>query len=152
MTRWIYIFIATGGYTGYSPIAPGTVGSLVGVVLYWVIKDEDPAVYLFIASSLFFAGIYVSDRAEKLLGIRDSPKIVIDEVVCYLYAMFLLPAELKYIAGGFIIFRLIDILKPFPIRLIERKFSGGFGIMVDDFLAAVYTNLVLQIARIVQGY
>ncbi|MEW6410615.1 MAG: phosphatidylglycerophosphatase A [Nitrospirota bacterium] len=152
MAGRIYIFIATGGYAGYSPIAPGTVGSLVGVVLYWVIKDESPAVYLSIALSLFFAGIYVSNKAEKLLGIRDSPKIVIDEVVGYLYSMFLLPAEFKYIAGGFIIFRLIDILKPYPIRLIERKFSGGFGIMVDDFLAAVYTNLILQIARIVQGY
>lgn len=91
--------------------------------------------------------MYISEEAEKLFWRKDSPQIVFDEVVGAFISVFLLPKKIEYIILAFFIFRFFDIVKPYPIRKIDEKVKGGFGVMLDDVIAAVYTNLTLQAMR-----
>ena len=143
--RTIILFISQGAYSGLSPFAPGTAGTVVGVFIYWCLKGFSPIWYALPMLAVFLLGIWAADRAEVLLGRKDSPSIVIDEIAGYLVAMFLVPAGLWYAAAGFFLFRFFDIMKPFPLRRLE-KIPGGLGVMLDDIGAGVYTNLVLQAA------
>jgi len=143
--RTIILFISQGAYSGLSPFAPGTAGTVVGVFLYWCMKSLSPTWYALLVLAVFLVGTWAADRAEGLLGRKDSPTIVIDEIAGYLVAMFLVPAGLGYAVAGFFLFRLFDIMKPFPLRRLE-KISGGLGVMLDDIGAGIYTNLVLQAA------
>ncbi|OGW35555.1 MAG: hypothetical protein A2X58_00585 [Nitrospirae bacterium GWC2_56_14] len=143
--RTIILFISQGAYSGLSPFAPGTAGTVVGVILYWCMKDFSPGWYALLMLAVFLLGTWAADRAEALLGRKDSPSIVIDEIAGYLVAMFLVPAGLWYAAAGFFLFRFFDIMKPFPLRRLE-KIPGGLGVMLDDIGAGIYTNLVLQAA------
>ena len=141
----IILFIAQGGYVGRVPIAPGTAGTVVGVFLYLGTKGLAPVSSLAVCVLLFLMGTWAAGRAEVILGRTDSPSIVIDEVVGYLVAMFLVPTGWIYIVSGFLLFRVFDILKPWPLKRLE-KLHGGLGVMLDDIGAGVYTNLVLQLA------
>ena len=141
--RTIILFISQGAYSGLSPFAPGTAGTVVGVFLYWCMKGLSPIWYGLLMLAVFLVGTWAADRAEVLLGRKDSPSIVIDEIAGYLVAMFLVPAGLWYAVAGFFLFRLFDIMKPFPLRRLE-KISGGLGVMLDDIGAGIYTNIVLQ--------
>ncbi len=137
-------FLATGAYSGYAPVAPGTAGSLVGVGLYLIIKDLAPHLYLGIGAILFAVGIWVAREAERIYDEPDSRVIVIDEIVGMLFTLSLLPFGWGLLLVGFLLFRLFDVLKPFPIRLLETRLSGGWGIMLDDLMAALYANLCLR--------
>lgn len=141
--KWGIILIATGGYLGYFPIAPGTAGSLLGILIY-LAADLTPQITAVLILLLFSFGIVISGEAEKIFGRKDSPHIVLDEVLGAFLSVAFLPRKTGYIVAGFLFFRFFDILKPFPIRRLEKKVEGGFGIMLDDLLAAFYTNLVIQ--------
>ncbi len=145
--RWLVKFLATGFYTGYTPIAPGTAGSLIGVIIYLGMYRLSWLPYLLILIALAFFGIWISNKATiYFFKEKDSKRIVIDEIVGFLIAMFLIPLRFKFIVVVFLVFRVIDILKPFPLRRLE-KLPGGWGVMCDDLLAGVYANLIMQIIR-----
>ncbi|MDI6782527.1 MAG: phosphatidylglycerophosphatase A [bacterium] len=144
MQNFVPKFIATGFYSGYSPLIPGTVGSAVAIVIYLGLYSLPPWQYFITLAGLTALAIWSSDIAEKLFGEKDCRKIVIDEIVGYLITMFLLPFVVKYIVIGFILFRFFDIIKPYPIRSVQ-KLSGGVGIVADDFLAGIYGNLLIQL-------
>jgi len=137
-------FLASGFYTGYSPLAPGTVGSLVGVLVYLLLQNLSDALYIVIVFSIIAAGIYIAGEAEALYRMNDSPRIVIDEIGGMLLTFASLPRDKVFLLAGFIAFRLFDILKPFPARVLERRFAGGWGIMADDLMAGVYANLAIR--------
>jgi phosphatidylglycerophosphatase A len=122
---------------------PGTIGSLGGLAVYFVVKYSD-LVYAFAILFLFFLGILFAGEAEKVYRQKDARMIVIDEACGMLLALFLVPDNPLLIILGFFIFRVFDILKPPPARRLE-KLTGSLGIMFDDVIAAIYTNLFLQV-------
>lgn len=138
-------FIATGGYAGFFPIAPGTVGTLVGLLFCLLFSNFSLPIYLLSTITLFFFGAWAADRAEITFARKDSPKIVIDEVVGYLTTMVLIPFTFGTALGGFLFFRLFDIIKPPPARKIDRQMKGGFAVILDDAVAGVYANLSLHL-------
>lgn len=135
--------IATLGFIGYLPYAPGTFGTAAGFLLAILIRPEDLNL-LVIFLPLLFLGIITSHNAEKLLG-KDSGRIVIDELCGYLVSVLFVPKTFGYLLATFILFRAFDILKPPPIRKIEEIVPGGAGIMLDDVMAGVYANVCLQV-------
>lgn len=146
-------FVATGFFTGYIPFMPGTFGTLLGVLIYVFLSPIAIAYYIAIPV-LMITAIPIADYAEKhIFKEKDSSHIVIDEVVGYLIGMisfqFTMNAEgVKYLVIGFILFRVFDIWKPYPIKH-SQKLEGGLGIVIDDVLAGIYTNLFLQFLRLV---
>ena len=140
----LIILFTTGFYSGYFPIASGTAGSFVGVGLY-LLMDRFISVpyYAVVTLVVFILGILASSKAEIIFGKKDSGKIVIDEIVGFMVTMFAIPSTLKYVLAGFFLFRVFDIIKPFPIRRFE-KLEGGLGVMLDDFIAGIYVNLILH--------
>jgi len=141
----VILFIAEGAYSGKAPFAPGTAGTLVGVLLYWGLKNAGALPYIILTCLVCIVGTWVAGRAEVLLAKRDSPTIVIDEIAGYFIAMFMVPLGWGYIAAGFFLFRVFDILKPWPLYDLQ-DIHGGLGVMLDDIGAGVYTNILLQIA------
>ncbi|MDD5173778.1 MAG: phosphatidylglycerophosphatase A [Candidatus Omnitrophota bacterium] len=130
-------------YLGHSPFMPGTMGSLAGLLIYFVVKDKLP-VYTFSVLFLFALGMLFSSEAERIYRRKDAQMIVIDEACGMMLSLFLVPYNLWIAILGFVLFRVFDILKPPPAKRIE-KFSGAFGIMFDDIIAAIYTNFILQV-------
>jgi phosphatidylglycerophosphatase A len=137
-------FVALGFGTGCAKYAPGTVGTGAGVVIYLALVQLPDAAYLPITVLLFIFGIVVCGRTAADLGVHDHPAIVWDEVVGYLITMLAAPAGWRWVALGFGLFRLFDVLKPWPIRVIDRQVHGGLGIMLDDVLAGLFACGVLQ--------
>jgi phosphatidylglycerophosphatase A len=135
-------FISTGGYSGYSPIAPGTAGSIVGIFIYIFIFRLNPPLYLLLIVFVVMIGVWSSGEAEEIFEKKDSQEIVIDEVAGMLISLFLLPHGFFIIFSGFLIFRIIDIVKPFYIL---EGLPHGFGVMMDDVAAGISTNLILRI-------
>lgn len=147
VARGAILFIAQGAYAGRFPVAPGTAGTLVGVLLYLGMKGLAPGWYLSLCVLIFLAGTWAAGRAEVMLGRTDSPSIVIDEISGYLVAMFMAPTSWGFIVAGFFLFRAFDIVKPWPLRRLENL-HGGLGVMLDDIGAGIYTNIILQIAAV----
>lgn len=149
MTRALIIFFATGAYSGYSPVAPGTAGSVVGLVVMWFgfgpLWAYSPAIALVVFAIAFVISCWIAGRAEIIFDEHDSSKIVLDEVLGMVATMFANPLTPLWMLAGFVIFRLFDIVKPFPADLIDRKLGGGSGVMLDDLAAGIYANIVLQI-------
>jgi len=143
---YVIMFIATGCYSGYLPIAPGTWGSLVGLVLFFLLHKLSIPVYLAVTAAIFLIGIFAAGETEKILDQKDPGLVVIDEIVGMLVTMIAAPAAPLIMALGFILFRIFDIIKPFPIRLIDQRFHGGLGIMLDDVFAGIYSLIILQLA------
>jgi phosphatidylglycerophosphatase A len=145
-------FLATGFFIGYLPVMPGTFGTLIGVAIFVFLSRFGAFYYILVVLTLIVA-VIVSDYAEKnIFKIKDPKHIVIDEVVGYMIAMvsFQFDASLdsiKYATIGFVLFRLFDIWKPYPIRH-SQDLPGGAGIVIDDILAVIYTNLFLQFLRV----
>jgi phosphatidylglycerophosphatase A len=144
----LVLFLATGCYVGYVPFAPGTFGSAAAVPMGYLLSRWQPlasaaAVVCFIALAS-----WIADKAERRLGVTDPGCIVIDEVAGILVTFWAIPLNPAFAAAGFVIFRFFDILKPFPIRWVEARLSGGVGIVLDDVLAGVFANLVLRLATI----
>ena len=135
--------LAFGFGTGLLPRAPGTFGTLIGVPVYWLIGNLAPVWYGMIVLILFIAGIRLCEITARELAVPDHPAIVWDEIVGFQVTMFMAPPGWEYLLLGFSLFRLFDIVKPYPIRHLE-KLPGGWGIMADDVLAGVYAMLVLQ--------
>lgn len=138
-------FFAFGFGSGLAPKAPGTFGTLAAIPLFWLIQDLSWPIYVALLVAAFVLGVYWCDRSSKALGVHDHGGIVWDEMVGYWLTMFLAPAGWMWMLTGFILFRFFDILKPWPIGVVDRRVHGGFGIMIDDVLAAVYAWMVLQL-------
>ena len=132
-------------FIGYSPYAPGTVGTLAGLGLYWILARYcSSELYFFIIILLFITGILIGKKAEEAFEKKDCRKFVLDEVFGILITLAMVPFGLFYIIAGFILFRIFDILKPFPAKSLENL-PYGWGVMLDDAAAGIYANLVLQI-------
>ena len=130
---------------GLSPVAPGTVGTLLGVAVYLARVSLSPVLYVLCIVGLFMAGCWACGQTSAILKVPDHPGIVIDEVVGYLVTMLFVPLAWYWVLAGFFLFRVFDIWKPWPVSLADRKVSGGFGIMLDDLLAALYALLCLHV-------
>jgi len=139
------VFIATVGYCGYFPIAPGTVGSAAGLVFYLIVWwAQSPLVEVSLILLLFAAGVWAGTTSERYFGGIDPAPIVLDEVVGMLITLAFIPVSLTGAVIGFLLFRVLDVIKPFPAGRFE-KLHGGLGVMADDAMAAVYANIVLRI-------
>jgi phosphatidylglycerophosphatase A len=140
-------FLAFGFGSGLVPRAPGTAGTLVAVPLYYLLQAFSLSLtgYLVLLVTLSLAGIPICAHAARRLGVHDHPGIVWDEIVGYLLTMTFAPPGWIWIVLGFVLFRFFDIVKPWPIRWLDRNVGGGFGIMVDDLLAGVFAAAVLQL-------
>lgn len=138
-------FIAFGFGSGLMPIAPGTFGTLAAVPVYLMMARTTWPLYLTLTVIAFFIGVWVSDKVSNDLGEHDYSGIVWDEVVGYLFTMFLAPFHLTWMVIGFVLFRVFDIWKPQPIRFVDKHIQGGLGIMLDDVLAAIPAWLVMQL-------
>ncbi|MCC6202368.1 MAG: phosphatidylglycerophosphatase A [Gammaproteobacteria bacterium] len=136
---------ALGFGAGLAPRAPGTAGTLVGVALMYALRDIPWPGYLALVVLGFAFGVWFCARTARALGVHDHPAIVWDEVIGYLVTMALGPATGAWPWVGFVLFRLFDIVKPWPISWLDRRVGGGFGIMVDDLLAAVYALATMRI-------
>ncbi len=141
-------FIAFGLGTGASPYAPGTVGTLLGIPLVWLMAGLSIWVYLLITVALYFFGVWVCNKTSNDIGVHDHSGIVIDEVVGYLITMILIPVNLWTLALGFLAFRFFDIIKPWPIRWLDKHVHGGTGIMIDDVLAGVFALIVMHVTNL----
>jgi phosphatidylglycerophosphatase A len=142
--RRLALFIATFGYVGYVPVAPGTFGSAAGLVVFFAVRATGSTVVeLVVILALFALGIWSGTIAEHHFGGTDPGPIVLDEVVGMLLTLFLLPVTLRGALVGFVVFRILDVIKPFPSAQFE-KLPGGLGVMADDGMAAIYGNLVMR--------
>lgn len=138
-------FLALGAGLGLAPKAPGTFGTLLGIPLL-LLMPQDLSVNVLVVFVLFAVGVWLCDQCATSLGVHDHPGIVWDEVVGYLITMLAVPRTIGWIVAGFVVFRLFDILKPWPISWVDKQVKGGLGIMLDDVLAAVFAAIVMQIA------
>jgi len=142
--RFVARLIATGFYTGYAPKAPGTAGSLFGLFLYWAIPGSKSVYSLIGIALLFFMGVWAAYLVEKETKVHDNQIIVIDEIVGMLITVALFGKSLIWLAVGFLLFRLFDIIKPFPVKASE-KLPHGWGVMMDDVVAGIYSALCLRL-------
>ena len=134
--------IATGCYTGYVPKAPGSAGSALAVLIIWAMPPVAPLYYLTVTVLLIPVGIWAAGQAEKEFG-HDAGPIVIDEMIGVFITCALVPHTPLVLGLGFVLFRFLDIAKPFPVNR-SQNLPGGLGVVVDDILAAVYAHLVLR--------
>jgi len=138
-------FLALGFGSGLLPRAPGTAGTVAAIPLYLLVQSLTLPVYLPLVAVLFLIGIPICAHTANRLGVHDHPGIVWDEIVGYLVTMTFAPVGWPWVLAGFVLFRFFDVLKPWPIRWLDRRVGGGFGIMVDDLLAGVAAAAVLQL-------
>lgn len=143
VVRFLSFSISTGFFSGYSPIAPGTVGSLIGVLLYLLPFFSDILASFGITIAMFFIGVWTSAQLERRLG-EDPQIVVIDEIVGVWISLLFVPRHLWAVAIAFVLFRIFDTFKPFPARRVE-SLKHGWGIMLDDVTAGIYANLSTQL-------
>jgi phosphatidylglycerophosphatase A len=136
-------FLALGFGSGLLPWAPGTAGTVAAIPIYLLLQPLALQSYLLLTVLLFLVGIPICAHTANRLSVHDHPAIVWDEIVGYLVTMVCAPAGWVWVVAGFVLFRLFDILKPWPIKWLDRKVGGGFGIMVDDLLAGIASAAVL---------
>jgi len=137
------------GFVGYFPIAPGTAGTIVAAAIYWFVGLDRPLVGGGFILLFFLLGVRASTAMERQLG-PDPSRVVVDEMVGFWIALFALPKGWVLMAIGFFLFRIFDIWKPFPIRRAE-SLPEGWGIMADDAMAGIYTNVLLRLALFLRG-
>ncbi len=139
-------FLAFGFGSGLAPKAPGTFGTVAAIPIYLLLVLADSlSVYLIATAIISTVGIWICDKTSKDLGVHDHSGIVWDEIAGYLITMIMVPLTWYWIIAGFILFRIFDILKPWPISWLDKKVSGGFGIMVDDILAGLFALGIMQL-------
>ena len=144
MTK-LAVFIATVGYCGYFPVAPGTVGSAAGLVFYLLVWwTQSPIVEVALIVCLFAVGVWAGSTSERYFGGIDPGPIVLDEVVGMLITLAFIPVGLSGAIAGFVLFRIFDVIKPFPANRLEAL-HGGLGVMADDAMAAIYANISLRL-------
>jgi phosphatidylglycerophosphatase A len=138
------LFIATCGYIGYAPVAPGTFGSAAGLLVFFAIRStQSMALELAAIAAIFAIGLWAGTVAEHHFGGVDPGPVVLDEVFGMLITLALLPVNVAGAVAGFFVFRVFDVIKPWPSARFERL-PGGLGVMADDGMAAIYANLVMQ--------
>jgi len=140
--------IALGGGAGLSPVAPGTAGTLVAWPLGWYLTGLlSPPALLVLLLAFFLFGVWACELTGRHLGVSDHGAMVWDEIVAFLLMLAILPRELAWQLAAFVLFRVFDVAKPPPIRWLERRFRGGFGVMIDDIVAAGMALLVLALFK-----
>lgn len=140
-------FLAFGFGSGLAPFAPGTVGTLAGIPIYWLMHAHlSMPGYGVLVGVLFVLGVWVCGRTSAALGVADHSGIVWDEIVGFLVTMIAAPAGVPWVVAGFVLFRIFDIAKPWPIGLVDRRVHGGIGVMLDDVLAGVYGAVIIAVA------
>ena len=145
------LFVATGFFVGNLPFAPGTFGSLIGLPLCFLLSRLDLLKSLICILIFILFAMGIASAAEKIIKQRDPGQIVIDEIAGLMVTLAGLPFNLKTALAGFIIFRVFDILKPFPIRMLDRSVGGGSGIVLDDVMAGIYGNLIIRLGIYITG-
>lgn len=143
------LFFATGCFSGNIPYGPGTLGTIVGLPLCFILSGTHLAVAGIITVLFILFAIWMAQEAERLLNLADPGCIVIDEIAGILVALWGLPFNTFTVVSGFIIFRFLDILKPFPIRYLDERLSGGTGVVMDDVAAGIFCNLILRLLRLI---
>ena len=143
--RWLIYCFGTGFFSGYSPVAPGTAGSLVGLFILLLFPGFSGWKLLLACILVFFTGVAAATQIEHFEKKKDCGLIVIDEIVGMWITFLYIPVKFHWIGwiGGFLLFRLFDIIKPFPARR-SQDLASGWGVMIDDVIAGIYANLVLQ--------
>ncbi len=144
MPRLILILSSNAGL-GYSPFAPGTVGTLAGIPLFWLTGDWPWWLFLITWTALLFLSFWVADQAGRIYGVADDGRIVIDELVGYMATVAFLPWSWPTALLGFFWFRLFDILKPPPANWLDRNFKHGVGVVLDDVVAGIYGAVALRL-------
>lgn len=142
-------FIAFGFGSGLSPAAPGTVGTLAALPFVYALMHVPPTLYVACIVLAFLAGTYICGASARKLGVHDHSGIVWDEFVGIAVGMFALPPQWPWLLAGFLSFRFFDIVKPWPIREADHRLKGGFGIMLDDMIAGVFTAILLHLTGLV---
>jgi len=145
----LFLVLATGFGVGYSPIAPGTLGTLIAIPVYYFLSNISSPIYEITLVGFFFLSLWISENAEIFFGKKDDQRIVIDEIMGFLITMLWVPKTTILMGVGFFLFRFFDIVKPFPIRRLEKKLKGGYGVVADDVMAGVYANIVLQVIGLI---
>jgi len=148
MNRFFLLFSTVFG-VGYSPVAPGTLGTLIAIPVYYFLSNISSPIYEITLIGFFFLSVWISENAEVFFRKKDDPRIVIDEMMGFLITMLWVPKTTRFIVIGFFLFRFFDILKPFPIRRLEKRLKGGFGVVLDDVMAGIYANVVLQVIDLI---
>ncbi|MEO8604233.1 MAG: phosphatidylglycerophosphatase A [bacterium] len=146
--RRCILFLASGGFVGYIPVASGTFGTLVAIPIYWLFdpwRHMSVALYLLTWIAAVALACLIADRAEALLDEHDSGVIVIDEIVGYLGATLFLPPTWEHTLIAFFVFRALDVIKPYPAGAIDRRMPGGAGVVLDDVVSGLYSNVVTRI-------
>lgn len=144
---WLATTLATGFGSGYSPVAPGTAGSLVGLALFWPLQRLPAIPQLAVIAATLLLGVLSSACVAKRVGLEDPGIVVVDEVAGMWISLLFLPLTPATAAAGFFLFRLLDVVKPFPAARLEHL-PGGWGIMADDVMAGIYANLALRAALV----
>ena len=139
-------FLAFGFGSGLSPWAPGTAGTIAAVPLYWLIADWGLFWYSAVVLLAALLGIWICGAASRELKVHDHPGIVWDEFVGYWITLWAVPVDWVWMLAGFVVFRILDIAKPWPIGHLDKKVGGGFGIMIDDVIAGVMACATLHLA------
>ena len=139
--------LAFGFGSGLSPFAPGTMGTLVAIPFLFALKALGETGFWIALLVLFLLGIFICERVSRSLGVHDHGGIVWDEMLGYWLSAAFIPLQWHWLLAAFLLFRFFDIVKPWPIRQLDRKLGGGFGIMIDDVVAALFTLIVLAIVQ-----
>lgn len=137
--------MATFFYSGLSPKAPGTIGTIAAIPLVYMMTFLSPMIYMGCTLVFVVFSIFISHRYDQALGKHDSSEIVIDEVAGFMVTMIWLPPTWHSFVIGFVLFRALDILKPFPIRTLDQRIQGGLGVVADDIAAGIVANILLQV-------
>lgn len=142
--------LAFGLGSGLSPIAPGTMGSLIALPMAYALQQTTPMIYLLVTLCVTIGGIFISDKSSKLMGVHDHGGIVIDEIAGVLWIFAFFKMTILSAVLGFFAFRFFDILKPWPVCYFDEKVDGGLGIMLDDLAAAIYT--IIAVGCLLYGF
>ena len=145
LTQNIYHFIALGFGSGLFKKGPGTAGSLAAIPIFYLLLNLPSLLQWLFVITLFFVGLYSSNKVIAVIDQKDPSFIVIDEIVAVLFLFILIPSNIKLLAFAFILFRVFDIFKPFPVSWAENYFKGALGIMMDDIVAALLSFLVIRL-------
>ncbi|MBI4767571.1 MAG: phosphatidylglycerophosphatase A [Deltaproteobacteria bacterium] len=139
------LFLSSGTYLGYIPVASGTFGTLWGLPLFYWLSGQGLWIQALIIIGSILSGVFLAGQAERIWGRKDPSRVVIDEIAGYLTTVFGLSFSWKIALAGFFLFRAMDIIKPYPIRKIDQSMPGGWGIVLDDVLAGIYCQIILRL-------
>ncbi len=143
--RILVLFLASNAGLGYSPLVPGTIGTLAGLPAFYLLADLSAPLYGLVWLSVFALAVWASHQAGRIYGVADDGRIVIDELAGYLVTVAFLPFTWWTALLGFFWFRVFDILKPPPANWVDRKLKNGFGVVLDDVLAGIYAAIALRL-------